>query len=39
MTWAFLLPATALGTISPMVAKLAIERAAHTGRAIGTPHA
>ncbi len=39
MTWAFLLPATVLGTISPMVAKLAIERAAHTGRAIGTLYA
>ena len=39
MTWAFLLPATVLGTISPMVAKLAIERAAQTGRAIGTLYA
>lgn len=39
MSWAFLLPATVLGTISPMVAKLAIERAAHTGRAIGTLYA
>lgn len=39
MCWAFLLPATVLGTISPMVAKLAIERAAHTGRAIGTLYA
>ncbi len=39
MAWAFLLPATVLGTISPMVAKLAIERAAHTGRAIGTLYA
>lgn len=39
MTWAFLLPAVVLGTISPMVAKLAIERAAHTGRAIGTLYA
>ncbi len=39
MVWAFLLPATVLGTISPMVAKLAIERAAHTGRAIGTLYA
>ena len=35
VVWAFLLPATVLGTISPMVAKLAIERAAHAGRAIG----
>lgn len=39
MAWAFLLPATVLGTISPMVAKLAIERAAHVGRAIGTLYA
>ena len=39
MLWAFLLPAMVLGTISPMVAKLAIERAAHTGRAIGTLYA
>ncbi len=39
MAWAFLLPATVLGTISPMVAKLAIERAAQTGRAIGTLYA
>ncbi len=40
MAWAFLPPATVLGTISPMVAKLAIERAAHnTGRAIGTLYA
>ena len=39
MTWAFLLPATVLGTISPMIAKLAIERAVHTGRAIGTLYA
>lgn len=39
MCWAFLLPATVLGTISPMVAKLAIERAEHTGRAIGTLYA
>lgn len=39
MAWAFLLPATVLGTISPMVAKLAIERATHTGRAIGTLYA
>ena len=39
MAWAFLLPATVLGTISPMVAKLAIERASHTGRAIGTLYA
>ncbi len=39
MTWAFLLPATVLGTISPMVAKLVIERAPHVGRAIGTLYA
>ncbi len=39
MAWAFLLPATVLGTISPMVAKLAIERSAQTGRAIGTLYA
>jgi predicted membrane-bound spermidine synthase/Flp pilus assembly protein TadD len=39
MAWAFLMPAVVLGTISPMVAKLAIERAAHTGRAIGTLYA
>ncbi|MDR0993545.1 MAG: fused MFS/spermidine synthase [Verrucomicrobiota bacterium] len=39
MTWAFLLPATVLGTISPMVAKLAIERSPQTGRAIGTLYA
>ncbi len=39
MAWAFLLPATVLGTISPMVAKLAIERAPHVGRAIGTLYA
>ena len=39
MAWAFLLPAAVLGTISPMVAKLAIERAAQTGRAIGTLYA
>lgn len=40
MAWAFLLPATVLGTISPMVAKLAIERApCNTGRAIGTLYA
>ena len=39
MLWAFFLPAVVLGTISPMVAKLAIERAAHTGRAIGTLYA
>ena len=39
MAWAFLLPATVLGTIGPMIAKLAIERAAHTGRAIGTLYA
>ncbi|HAL92199.1 MAG TPA: hypothetical protein DCM68_04150 [Verrucomicrobia bacterium] len=39
MAWAFLLPATVLGTISPMVAKVAIERAAHVGRAIGTLYA
>lgn len=39
MAWAFLLPATVLGTISPMVAKLAIERSVHTGRAIGTLYA
>ena len=39
MAWAFLLPATVLGTISPMVAKLALERAAHVGRAIGTLYA
>ncbi len=39
MAWAFLLPATVLGTISPMVAKLALERAAHTGRTIGALYA
>lgn len=39
MVWAFFLPAVVLGTISPLVAKLAIERAAHTGRAIGTLYA
>ena len=39
MAWAFLLPATVLGTISPMIAKLTIERAAHVGRAIGTLYA
>ena len=39
MAWAFLLPATVLGTISPMVAKLAIERSVHTGRTIGTLYA
>lgn len=39
MAWAFLLPAAVLGTISPMVAKLAIERSAHAGRAIGTLYA
>ena len=39
MAWAFLLPATVLGTISPMVAKLAIERSSQTGRAIGTLYA
>ena len=39
MAWAFLLPATVLGTISPMIAKLTIERAAQTGRAIGTLYA
>ena len=37
--WAFFLPAVVLGTISPMVAKLAIVRAEHTGRAIGTLYA
>ncbi len=39
MAWAFLLPATVLGTIGPMIAKLAIERAAHVGRAVGTLYA
>ncbi len=39
MAWAFLLPATVLGTISPMVAKLALDRSAHTGRTIGTLYA
>lgn len=39
MTWAFLLPATILGTISPMVAKLALDRSTHTGRTIGTLYA
>jgi spermidine synthase len=39
MSWAFLLPATVLGTISPMIAKLAIERSTQTGRAIGTLYA
>ncbi|NLB65678.1 MAG: fused MFS/spermidine synthase [Lentisphaerae bacterium] len=39
MTWAFLLPATVLGTISPMIAKLAIDRSTQTGRAIGTLYA
>lgn len=39
MAWAFLLPATVLGAIGPMVAKLALERAAHVGRAIGTLYA
>lgn len=40
MTWAFLLPAMVLGTISPMVAKLAIERRPeNTGRVIGTLYA
>ena len=39
MTWAFLVPATVLGTISPMIAKLAIERSTQTGRAIGTLYA
>ena len=39
VAWAFLLPATVLGTISPMVAKLTLERAAHVGRAIGTLYA
>ena len=39
MAWAFLLPATVLGTIGPLVAKLAIERSAHVGRAIGTLYA
>ena len=36
---AFLLPAAVLGTIGPMVAKLAIERAAHVGRTIGALYA
>ena len=39
MTWAFLLPAVVLGTVSPMVAKLALERATHTGRTIGALYA
>lgn len=39
MTWAFLAPAVVLGTISPMVAKLALERSTHTGRTIGAIYA
>lgn len=39
MSWAFLLPAVVLGTISPMVAKLALDRSLHTGRTIGTLYA
>jgi len=40
VAWAFLLPAGVLGTISPMVAKLTLERAgANVGRAIGTLYA
>lgn len=39
MTWAFLLPAVVLGTVSPMVAKLALGRSTHTGRTIGTLYA
>ncbi len=39
MTWAFLLPAMVLGTISPMVAKLALQRTTHTGRTIGALYA
>ncbi len=40
MTWAFLLPATVLGTISPMLAKMAIERRPEaTGSAIGALYA
>ena len=40
MSWVFLLPTIVLGTISPMVAKLAIDRCpANTGRAIGNLYA
>ena len=40
VAWAFLLPAGVLVTISPMVAKLTLERAgANVGRAIGTLYA
>ena len=37
--WAFLLPATVLGMVGPMVAKLAIERSARVGRTIGALYA
>ena len=40
MSWVFLLPTIVLGTISPMVAKLAIDRCpSNTGRAIGNLYA
>ncbi len=35
----FLLPSVALGTISPVAAKMAIERSKHTGRTIGRVYA
>jgi spermidine synthase/uncharacterized membrane protein YiaA len=39
MSWAFFLPAMVLGTVSPMVAKLALARSSHTGRTIGALYA